>query len=201
MISLANDKEDWTTVRDEARTFLAAFAASPDAGLVRLHLAAAQLGLGEPAAAEKTLATLKQEIHSGTAQPTRVGRPRLGPVGRGVSQAKKIRRRGRHRRRFRSRMPKSEYLYQADEILGGSFKNQAQWEKAIAAFQRVIDARPDEQNETAAKSQLMIAEIRFLRKDFRAGQGRLPQGLPAVRQAARMEGHRPCFKSGNAKRR
>ena len=67
---------------------------------------------------------------------------------------------------LRYRMPNSPLLYQADEVLGRSFKNQAKWDKAMAAFQRVIDNRQGEEDETAAKSRLMIAECWFLQKNF-----------------------------------
>ena len=71
-----------------------------------------------------------------------------------------------------SRIPDSPLLPQADEVLGRSFKNRAQWDKALDAFTKAIDGSRGEQSDTAAKSQLMIAEIRFLQQDYRQALGR-----------------------------
>ncbi|HUG89192.1 MAG TPA: tetratricopeptide repeat protein [Planctomycetaceae bacterium] len=49
-------------------------------------------------------------------------------------------------------------LHQAHEILGRSYKNQALFNEARAAFQKVLDDPHSRGTETAAKAQLMIAE-------------------------------------------
>jgi len=65
---------------------------------------------------------------------------------------------------FRQWNPKSTFLYQADEIVGRSYKNQAKFPQALVAFKRVLDAPAGRRTETAAKSQFMIAEIYLIQK-------------------------------------
>jgi outer membrane protein assembly factor BamD (BamD/ComL family) len=69
---------------------------------------------------------------------------------------------------FRTRLPESPYLYHADEVLGRSYKNQAQLAKAREAFTRVIDSETGRRTETAAKAQFHIAETYLIEKNFEA---------------------------------
>jgi TolA-binding protein len=165
LVALAGERQDWPRARELSSRFLNEFAAGRERHLVRLHLASAQLGLKQPAEAEKTLASLKSELGSAAGQTDWAPRVWI-LLAEAFHQQKNYGQVEATVDELRARFPKSPLLYQADEILGRSYKNQAQWDKALAAFQRVIDDRQEEQNETAAKSQLMIAEIHFLRKQF-----------------------------------
>lgn len=64
--------------------------------------------------------------------------------------------------KFRDEDPQSPLLYQADEILGRRFKNEARWEEARTALRRVVDSETGRRTETAAKAQLVIAETYLL---------------------------------------
>ncbi|MEX0726596.1 MAG: tetratricopeptide repeat protein [Planctomycetaceae bacterium] len=66
--------------------------------------------------------------------------------------------------------PDSPFLYQAYEIQGRSFKNQAKFKEAIESFKKVIEDPDGRSTETAAKSQFMIAEIYVLQKDFQSAK-------------------------------
>ncbi len=167
LIAVTADKEDWTSVRELAGKFLAQFPKSADVRLVQLNLAASQVGLKDPAAAEKTLVELKREVSGAGGQTAEWSARVWVLLAEAFYQQKKYDDVQATVDDLRRRMPKSPLLYQADEILGRSFKNQAQWDKAIAAFQRVVDDRQGEQDETAAKSRLMIAECWFLQKNYR----------------------------------
>jgi len=167
LIALAVDKEDWGTVRQLAEKFLVDFKSSADVPVVRLDLASAQLGLKDAPAAEKTLGLLKQEITFAKAPPADWAARVWVLLAEAYYQQKKYAEVETTVNDLHERMPKSPLGYQADEILGRSFKNQTQWDKALAAFQRVVNDLDGQQNSTAAKSQLMIAEIRFLQKDYR----------------------------------
>jgi cellulose synthase operon protein C len=165
LIAVAADKEEWSNVRELAEKFLAQFPKSADLGLVRLNLAAAQLGLKDPAAAEKTLVDLKRELGGPAANADWSARVWV-LLAEAYYQQKKYGDVEATVDDLQHRLPNSPLLYQAEEVLGRSFKNQAKWDKAIAAFQRVIDNRQEEEDETAAKSRLMIAECWFLQKNF-----------------------------------
>ncbi len=167
LIAVAADKEDWTVVRELAEKFLDQFGKSPDAPLVRLNLAAAHLGLKDPVAAQKILIELQHDINSAEGESAEWSARVWILLAEALYQQRKYDDVLATSDDLRRRLPKSALLYQADEILGRSFKNQAQWDKAIKAFQRVIDVRLDDQDETAAKSRLMIAECWFLQKKYR----------------------------------
>ena len=69
---------------------------------------------------------------------------------------------------LRQRSAKSAFLYQAEEVLGRGYKQQAppQWEKARLAFERVIADPVAFRTETAAKSQFLIGETYFLQEEW-----------------------------------
>lgn len=166
LIAVAADKEEWSSVRQLAETFLSQFSNTPDTPLVRLNLAAAQLGLKEPAVAEKTLTELKKQLTDSASDPPEWAARTWVLLAEAEYQQKKYVDVENTVDDLHQRLPKSPLIYQAEEVLGRSFKNQAQWDKAIDAFQRVIDARAGAQDVTAAKSRLMIAECLFLQKKF-----------------------------------
>ncbi|WP_010585175.1 tetratricopeptide repeat protein [Schlesneria paludicola] len=64
------------------------------------------------------------------------------------------------------RAPKSPFLYQAEEVLGRSYKQQAKFEDARAAFERVLANPAANRTETAAKAQFMIGETYFLQEKW-----------------------------------
>ncbi len=68
---------------------------------------------------------------------------------------------------FRQADPDSKYLYEAEFVLGRSWKNQAEFEKARAEFQRVVDSKAGKQTETAAKAQFYIGETYFFQKQYK----------------------------------
>lgn len=67
---------------------------------------------------------------------------------------------------LRRRSPRAKLLYQADEILGRCYKNQAQFEKARSAFRRVVEDEHGRRTETAAKAQFLLAETHMLEQDY-----------------------------------
>lgn len=71
---------------------------------------------------------------------------------------------------LRARDPKCPLLYQADEVLGRSYKNRAKFEEARAALRRVIADPHGRRTETAAKSQFLLAETYLIQKDYKNAQ-------------------------------
>ncbi|MFG0335212.1 MAG: tetratricopeptide repeat protein [Maioricimonas sp. JB049] len=69
---------------------------------------------------------------------------------------------------FRTANPESPLLYQADEILGRSYKNRAMFAEARDAFARVTNSQTGRRTETAAKAQFHLAETHLIEKDFDA---------------------------------
>ena len=69
---------------------------------------------------------------------------------------------------LRQRPAKSAFLYQADEVLGRGYKQQAppKFDEARKAFERVLADPVAERTETAAKSQFLIGETLFLQEKW-----------------------------------
>jgi len=67
---------------------------------------------------------------------------------------------------YRTWDPQSPLLYQADEVLGRSFKSQAKSADARAAFERVLKDPNAKLSETAAKSQFLLADTYLQEKNF-----------------------------------
>jgi cellulose synthase operon protein C len=166
LIAVAADKEEWTSVQQLAEKYLTQFSKGPDAALVRLNLAAAQLGLKQPAVAEKTLTDLKSQFAETAGDLPQWAARIWVLLAEAEYQQKKYADVENTADDLRKRMPKSPLFYQIEEILGRSYKNLAQWEKAIAAFQQVIDERAGAEDVTSAKSRFLIAECWFLQKKY-----------------------------------
>ena len=69
---------------------------------------------------------------------------------------------------LRQRPAKSPFLYQAEEVLGRGYKQQAppRFEDARKAFERVLADPVADKTETAAKSQFLIGETLFLQEKW-----------------------------------
>lgn len=69
---------------------------------------------------------------------------------------------------LRQRPTKSAFLYQAEEVLGRGYKQQAppKFDEARKAFERVLADPLAERTETAAKSQFLIGETLFLQEKW-----------------------------------
>lgn len=69
---------------------------------------------------------------------------------------------------LRQRPTKSPFLYQAEEVLGRGYKQQAppKFDEARKAFDRVLADPVAEKTETAAKSQFLIGETLFLQEKW-----------------------------------
>jgi cellulose synthase operon protein C len=198
LVTLSADKQEWKSVREGAQKYLAEFPKGVDARVVRLQAASADLRLNDAPGAEKALLDLMKEL-KGDGGPSAAWWPNVWIVlAESQYQQKKYDEVEATVQDLRSRVPDSPLMPQADEVLGRSFKNRTQWDKAIAAFQRAIEGTHGEQSDTAAKSQLMIAEIRFLQKDFRQAKeaylkvstlyDRLPEwAAPALFQVGQCE--------------
>jgi TolA-binding protein len=198
LVTLAADKQDWKSVREQSQKYLTDFPKGVDARIVRLQSASADLRLNDAPAAERTLLELKRELLSDGSQPATWWPNVWVLLAESQYHQKKYDEVEATVQELRTKMPESPLVSQADEILGRSFKNRTQWDKALAAFQKAIDGAHGEQSDTAAKSQLMIAEIRFLQKDFRRAKeeylkvstlyDRLPEwAAPALFQVGQCE--------------
>lgn len=70
--------------------------------------------------------------------------------------------------RFRSWDSENPFLYQAEEVLGRSLKNQAKFEEARKVFQSITESEHSRRTETAAKCQFLLAETLMIQEKFKA---------------------------------
>ena len=71
---------------------------------------------------------------------------------------------------LRKTVPASPLLYQADDVLGRSLKNQSKFDEARTAFMRVVEDKTGRRTETAAKCQTMIADTYLMQKQIKEAQ-------------------------------
>ncbi len=70
--------------------------------------------------------------------------------------------------RFRDWNAENPFLYQAEEVLGRSLKNQAKFEEARKVFQKITESENSRRTETAAKCQFLLAETLMIQEQFKA---------------------------------
>lgn len=69
--------------------------------------------------------------------------------------------------RFRNWDAKNPFLYQAEEVLGRSLKNQAKFAEARKVFQQITESEHSRRTETAAKCQFLLAETLMIQEKFK----------------------------------
>ncbi|HET6423841.1 MAG TPA: tetratricopeptide repeat protein, partial [Planctomycetaceae bacterium] len=169
LIILAMDQRRWDEVKALTAEFRQAFPASPLTGYVAYCAIEAQLG--DPQATPEVIAAAEKQLRDQIDAPTPAEVPAWYPRlwvllaevrfrqknYEGVDQAVA---------ELKQKLPNGPLLYQADEVLGRSYKQQAQFEKAREAFNRAIADPTAFRTETAAKSQFLIAETYFLEEKW-----------------------------------
>ena len=167
LVVIAVREKAWPEVSTTASELLERYPASDHARVARLHLAEANLHLGELDKARTAL----EELHAARDVPE-VGQadwfPRVWVL---LSEVYWRLKEYDHVtvlvEEFRGARPDSPVLYQAYEVLGRSYKQQAKFDRAREAFTIAINHPSGNGTETAAKSQLMIAETCFLQQDYK----------------------------------
>jgi TolA-binding protein len=166
VIGIDADAEQWKEVVVSADQFAKQFSDSQYVSDVQFYRGNAQLSLGNVELAEKTLGQLAE----------RASDPAIGEsawvghlwalLAESQVRQKKYEAVIATAEKARAWKADSPTLYMLDEVVGRAWKNQAKFTEALAAFTRVIESKSGSRTETAAKAQLMIAEIHFLRKKY-----------------------------------
>lgn len=160
------DAQKWTDVMASADKFAKQFPDSEYAPDVQFHLGNGQLNLGRFLDAEKTLSRLVD----GVAKPSIGQSDWVGHLWALLAECqvrqKKYAAVMTTAEKARAWKADSPTHYMLDEVVGRAWKSQAKFTEATAAFKRVIQSETGSRTETAAKAQLMIAEILFLQKKY-----------------------------------
>ena len=167
LIEINLEQQKWKEVEQFSQDLLKRFPQNEYAAFARFHQAEAALYLNQVEAAQKELLTLttKEQTEQLGDRPwyprvwvllaeTYFRQKKYAEVQKTVDQ-------------FRSWDPESPFLYQAEEVLGRSLKNQAKFAEARKVFQKIIDSENSRRTETAAKCQFLLAETLMIQEKFK----------------------------------
>jgi TolA-binding protein len=170
LIEILTEQRAWDQIATQAETFLKSFETSPYRDTVSFRRAEAMTSLEKFAEAEPVLKQLTQaKADSDTAKARWFPRAWV-LLAECLVRQQKYPEVEATVTAFREAYPKSDKLHEAEEVLGRAYKNQAKWEDARAAFERSLAQPAAKGTETAAKSQLMIAETYWNQKNYKSAQ-------------------------------
>jgi TolA-binding protein len=164
LVSLAADRGDWKSAESLAREFVAKYPEGRDRPVVLYQLGESLLQQGE---AEKAAEVLSQveALKENPAVRSEPWFPRVAVLlAEAAFQRKDYETATKYAEQVRSAEPRSEFAYLADEVLGRVLKNQAKFDEARAAFQKVLDDPSARRTATAARAQYEIAQTLFLQE-------------------------------------
>lgn len=167
LIEINLEQQKWEQVEKFSKDLIKRFPQNEYAAFARFHQAEAALYLNQVEAAQKELLALttKAQIEQLGKQPwyprvwvllaeTYFRQKKYDDVQKTVDQ-------------FREWDAESPFLYQAEEVLGRSLKNQAKFAEARKVFQKIIDSENSRRTETAAKCQFLLAETLMIQEKFK----------------------------------
>lgn len=166
LLDIASEERDWVGLKLTAERFLQKFPESKSSLYAKFRLGEAHLRTGE---LKETIDVLgdARSVAKANEATTSPWVPSIWVfLAEAAVQQKQYGTVDELSEEFGKLFPESPYQYQVDEILGRSLKNRAEFEKAREALTRVTDSEAGRRTETAAKSQLLIAETYLLEKNF-----------------------------------
>ncbi|MBX3448817.1 MAG: tetratricopeptide repeat protein [Planctomycetaceae bacterium] len=170
LLVIALEQQNWKDVRRWADALIEAFPESEDRPYAEYARAEALLANPETAADVPTARKLLTSLQTRSTEPALENADWIDRVWVLAAEAA-FRERdyvtvASEVARLKQRSPQSKFLYQAEEVLGRSEKQQAKFDDARRAFERVLSDPNAFSTETAAKSQFLIAECYFLQEQW-----------------------------------
>lgn len=166
LMGIAIEKQEWQRARQAAKDLQGQFPDGERIDDARFYFAQAQLALDEVDAAQAAAEALMQRSEEPAIQSAEWFDHLWILLAETHFRKKQYDKAMARIEELKSRRPDSPVIYQADEILGRIYKNQAQFEQAREAFSRVVESPAGRLTPTAAKSQFLIAETWFLEKEY-----------------------------------
>jgi TolA-binding protein len=170
LIGIAVEEERWKDVSTRTADFRKRFPQSKQASHARFQSANALLNLKNHKAAQQILLDLKVDFTMASPDDQSWVPQIWIMLAETHFRAKKYDEVTAVVLELRARDPRCPVLYQADEVLGRSYKNLSQFDEARTAFRRVIADPNGRRTETAAKAQFLLAETYLLPKDYKNAQ-------------------------------
>lgn len=170
LINIDVERKDWKDLRARCEQLISRFPDSKHAWYAEYELGEADLNLlNLPEARERLTKVLSQKKNGDVASTPWFPQTWI-LLAETLFRLKDYRALDATVADFREWDPKSNLLYVADEILGRGLKAQAMFPEARAVLERVINDPSGRRTETAAKSQLLIAETYLLEKNFKTAE-------------------------------
>lgn len=164
LVSLAAERGDWESAESLARTFVSKHPEGRERPNVLYQLGEALLQQGDLDKAQEQLS----QVAAMDDQPAVRSEPWFPRVyillGEVAFQKKDYAAAIESLEKVASFEPEPDYAYLADELLGRIYKNQAKFDEARAALQRVLDDPKARRTATAARAQYEIAQTYFLQE-------------------------------------
>jgi TolA-binding protein len=162
---IAEERSDWTNMRKAYEDFLKAFPNSPRRQLAEFWIAESYYRQGDYATASKRLGELSDEIKEHR-------KPWMGmiPLRQAQILAKQKQWKDAYAiaAKIECAFPEFAQQYEVDYLLGRCLADQADFDGARKAYERVIHSTAGAKTETAAMAQWMIGETYFHQKNFEA---------------------------------
>lgn len=167
LLDIAAEQSDWATLKSAASRFLKEFPQSSSEMYAAFRRGEAELRLNEYSAASESLERARR-LAAGRDENVDQWLPTIWVfLAEAEIQQKDYAAVEGISDEFNKRFQDSPFGYQIEEIVGRAFKNRAEFPKARIHFQNVVDSEAGRRTETAAKSQLMIAETYLLEENFK----------------------------------
>lgn len=166
LVSLAVEAQQWEEVSRRTATLAEQFPNSAHLPESRFHQGHAELRQKRFATAEKILSELLALSKNPEVSGTEWFPHTFALLAEARFQLKNydgVRQTAAAARQWQANSP---LLYLVDEVVGRALKQEARFDEARQALQRVIDAPSGQRTETAAKAQLLIAETWFQQKKY-----------------------------------
>jgi tetratricopeptide (TPR) repeat protein len=170
LIEILTEQRAWDQMQVQAEAFQKSFENSPYRDTVSFRRAEAMTSLEKFAEAEPVLKQLTQAKADSDTAKSRWFHRAWVLLAECLVRQQKYPAVEATVTAFREAYPKSDKLHEAEEVLGRCYKNQAKWDAARGAFERSLAQPAAKGTETAAKSQLMIAETYWNQKNYKSAQ-------------------------------
>ena len=166
LMEIASERQQWKKSLEHATSLEKQFPEGKHRWDALFHRAQAALHLGDFEDATKSLAALKEQRDN----PDVSGANWFPHVWALLAEAHFHQKRYQQieslSSEFDTSFPASPIRYRLDDVLGRAYKRQSRFEEARTSLTRVVQSETGRRTETAAQSQLMIAETYFLQKNY-----------------------------------
>lgn len=166
LLDLAAEAENWTEVVEAGEQMIQKFPGTSNELYARFRIGEGQLQQKKYSDAEKTLEKVRQSLAENLAEAPAWWPEAWFLLAEAQFWQMNYGSMNETLKDFQEKAPDSPLIYRVDVIQGRALENQARFEEARAAYQRVIDSESGRGTETAAEAQFRVAETYLKEKNL-----------------------------------